>query len=160
MQHPSARTESATRNLATRQADGRPSTPVLRLLPSRARKQVDAAEQNAAICLEMFLCAAFGPCGDASVESLATALFALGALDAAADSASLGRSGRNRLELWFLGSFYGMARREAAAWRRALRRFEATRRGFEIRRQGEAALRAWLTGEAPHARLAEVFGDA
>jgi len=117
-----------------------------------------SGEVNAATCLEMFLCATLGRRGP-SASSLATALFALGALDAAADRAALDRGARQRLEAKFLRAFYGTGGRQTEAWRRALHAFERTREGWAIRLRGEAALRAWLRGEPPSPYLARVLAS-
>jgi len=123
------------------------------------RPELPAGEVNAAACLELFLCAALGPHVPATT-CLATALFALGALDAAADRAGLGRASRQRLEARFLEAFYGTGGRETEAWRCALHDFERTRSGWAIRGCGEAALDAWLRGEPPAPYLARVLASS
>lgn len=124
----------------------------------RPATEVPADEVNAAACLELFLCAALGR-SQPGTTCLATALFALGALDAAADRSALGRTSRQQLEARFLEAFYGTGGRQTEAWRRALHDFEHTRSGWAIRRRGEAALQAWLRGEPPAPYLARVLAS-
>jgi hypothetical protein len=153
MAHPPA-LEALDRNRRERIA-----APLRRSEPPRTTDAAREAELAAASCVGMFLCAALRA-DDAVPDRLATALFALGALDAAAARASLGRASRERLESELLKSLYGLGGREASAWKRALHRFERTRPGFQIRQQGIRAFEGWLEGEAPGARLAAVLGDA
>lgn len=133
------------RSAAPRQQDALSTALAIDEVAPRSRA---AAEEVAASCLTLFLCATLGQRSGAT-QPLGSVLFALGALDATAERCALDSSSRGRLEAELARTFFGGGRRRARAWRRALRRFEHTREGDVIRHQGELALRAWLRGESP-----------
>jgi hypothetical protein len=115
-----------------------------------------AAERDAERCVLLFAAAALRP-GMSGSQSLAAMLFTRGAVDGAADRASLGRAARTRLERALYRAVMGARGRATAGWQRMLSELAQTQRGRAIRSCGEAALHAWLDGHSPAPRLAAVL---
>ncbi|MEM7409234.1 MAG: hypothetical protein AAF430_03235 [Myxococcota bacterium] len=103
------------------------------------------AERNAETILQLFL--------EASLPSFegdrrAAALFALGALETAADREGVRSSSRRRLALRLLERLAG-PQDVHGRWRRALADFERTPAAWNLRAQGACALEDWLCGTPP-----------
>jgi hypothetical protein len=115
--------------------------------------------QGADSCIALFLAAALRPNAPGH-DSLDAALFARGAVDAAARHTALGRLARVRLDRAWLRRVACAGRPQPFRWRRALRALDRTPRGRALRRGGEEALRAWLRGDPPAPRLSALLHDA
>lgn len=116
------------------------------------------AERDAEWCVALFLAAALRP-GTPASQSIGAMLFAQGAVDAAADRAALGKAARARLERALCRAVAGSRLRATASWRATLRELAETQHGRAVRCCGEAALNAWLQGDPPAPRLAEVLAS-
>ncbi len=116
--------------------------------PAAALQLAPDAETAAATCLAIFLADALPP-DTAAANSLAAILFAHGAANGLARSASLSPRAHARLERALLRSIAGAGWWGAAHWRRTLAELEGTAQGILLRRHGEESVRSWLRGESP-----------
>ena len=112
-------------------------------LPAPRSTPARRAERNAETILHLFLEASLGAFDG---DRRAGALFALGALETAADRECVSAASRKRLALRLLERLAGPGDRPGD-WRRRLADFERTPAAWNLRAQGACALEDWLSGE-------------